>query len=98
MEKQISDYQESIIQKIKLLRNERKISQLGLSCILGISGGQVGNIENPRFQHKYTLKQIYSFCEHINYPFERIFLTTEETLKPDKNEILIKKIIEYENE
>ncbi len=89
--------QETVIQRVKSLRINNNISQLQLGSILGISSGQVGNIESPRFQHKYTLKQIYLFCEHINYPFEKIFLTDDELKETDnQTNLLIKKIIEYD--
>ena len=85
-----------IIQKIKALRIERNISQLALSHILGVSDGQIGNIESPRFQHKYTLKQIYDFCKFIDYPFEKVFLTDDELDADNKTELLIERIISYE--
>jgi len=67
-----------------------------MSNILGISDGQVGNIESPRYQHKYTLKQIYTFCSYIDYPFEKIFLTDDEILSKRHINILIEKIIQYD--
>lgn len=91
-----TEAEEIIIQKIKALRIDRNISQLALSQILGVSDGQIGNIESPRFQHKYTLKHIYAFCKFIDYPFERVFLTDEELEAENKTELLIEKIIEYE--
>ncbi len=68
------DYQDEIIQTIKKLRLERNISQAKLSEILGISRGQVGNIENPHYSHKYTLKQIDTICKAFDYPIEKVFL------------------------
>ena len=96
MENKKTAIQDLVIQKIKTLRNEHHISQSSLSVILNISSGQIGNIESPRFQHKYTLKQIYTFCKHIKYPFEKMFLTEEEIKSQNKAEILIEKIIEYD--
>lgn len=96
MKNQNSALQDEIIQKVKSLRTEHNISQLALSNLLEISSGQVGNIESPRFQHKYTLKQIYTFCIHIGYPIERIFLTEEEISAPNHIDLLIQKIIEYD--
>lgn len=96
MKTQNTEIQINIIQKIKRLRIERKISQITLSDILCISSGQVGSIESPRFQHKYTLKQIDKFCSFINYPFERIFLTEEELSQSNSTQLLIKRIIEYD--
>ena len=46
------DYQDKVIQSIKKLRTEKGISQAKLSEILGISRGQIGNIENPKYSHK----------------------------------------------
>lgn len=91
-----TEFQEQIIQRIKDLRFERGISQLALSNILDISDGQVGNIESPRFQHKYTLKQLYTFCTFIKYPFENLFLTEEELKSKNAIELLISKIIQYD--
>lgn len=88
--------EESIIMKIRELRLERNISQMALSDILNVSDGQIGNIESPRFQHKYTLKQIYTFCTFIDYPFEKVFLSDEELASKNSIALLIKKIIQYE--
>ena len=96
MKSKNSPIEELVIQKIKQLRIERNISQLALSDILGISDGQIGNIESPKYQHKYTLKQIYTFCTFIEYPFEKIFLTDEELNSNKYINTLITKIIEYE--
>ena len=96
MEVKNSDIQTQVIQKIKRLRIERGISQQALSDILGISDGQVGNIESPKFQHKYTLKQLYDFCEFVKYPLELLFLTKEELSSKDAINLLINKIIRYD--
>ncbi len=88
--------EEAIIMKIRKLRLERNISQMALSDILDVSDGQIGNIESSRFQHKYTLKQIYTFCTFINYPFEKVFLSDEELASKNSIALLIKKIIQYE--
>lgn len=96
MKSKNSPIEEEVIQKIKQLRIERNISQLALSDILGISDGQIGNIESPRYQHKYTLKQIYTFCSFIEYPFEKVFLNDEELNSNKYINTLITKIIQYE--
>lgn len=72
------DFQDQVIQSIKKLRTERGISQAKLSEILGISRGQIGNIENPKYSHKYTLKQIDTICKHLDYPIEKVFLPDTE--------------------
>lgn len=92
------DYQDKIIQTIKRIRIERDISQAKLSEMLGISRGQVGNIENPNYPHKYTLKQIVTICKHLDYPIEKIFIP-EMKISPDcSNAInaLMESVIQYE--
>lgn len=92
------DYQDKIIQTIKRIRIERDISQAKLSELLGISRGQVGNIENPNYPHKYTLKQIVNVCEKLDVPIEQIFIP-DQKVKPECSEVikgLVDCIIKYE--
>ena len=92
------DYQDKIIQTIKRIRIERNISQAKLSEMLGISRGQVGNIENPNYPHKYTLKQIVNVCEKLDVPIEQIFIP-DQNVKPECSEVikrLVDCIIKYE--
>jgi DNA-binding XRE family transcriptional regulator len=98
MKSESVDYQDKIIQSIKKLRIERGISQAKLSELLGLSRGQIGNIENPRYSHKYTLKQIDIICKHLNYPIERIFIPNVK-IAPECSEAVnavISSIIKYE--
>ena len=58
----------------------------------------IGNIENPNYPHKYTLKQIVTICRHLDYPIEKIFIP-EMTIAPEcSNAInaLMESIIRYE--
>lgn len=92
------DYQDKIIQTIKRIRIERDISQAKLSELLGISRGQVGNIENPNYPHKYTLKQIVNVCEKLDVPIEQIFIP-DQKVKPECSAVikgLVDCIIKYE--
>lgn len=89
-----SEYQITIIERIKSLRVKHGITQAELSRILGISSGQLGNIESPKFSHKYTLRQISEFCEYIGYPVEKIFAGTDTELV--STAIIIKNIVRYE--
>lgn len=92
------EYQDKIIQTIKRIRVERDISQAKLSEMLGISRGQVGNIENPNYPHKYTLKQIVNVCEKLDVPIEQIFIP-DQKVKPECSEVikgLVDCIIKYE--
>lgn len=92
------DYQDKIIQKIKKLRTDKGVSQAKMSEILGISRGQMSNIENPNYPHKYTLKQIDTLCKALNYPIEKIFLPDTE-IAPACSKVIdemMKSIIKYE--
>ena len=95
---EISDYQDQVIIEIKKLREKEGLSQAKLSEILGISRGQMSNLENPNYTQKYTLKQITAICEHLNYPIEKIFLPNTrinaECSKAIK--VLVDSIIKYE--
>ena len=92
------DYQDKIIQRIKKLREDNGISQAKLSEILGISRGQVSNIENPHYSHKYTLKQIDTICKHLDYPIEKIFLPNVKIAAEcsEAVDVVISSIIKYE--
>lgn len=92
-----SDYQLLIIYKIKLLREQHNISQNKLANYLGISNGQMGNIESPKMSTKYTLSQIYSLCKFLGIRIEHLFLEDKDYLEGnDVIDLLIHKIIKYE--
>jgi transcriptional regulator with XRE-family HTH domain len=95
---EIIDYQDRVVQTIKKIRIQKNISQAKLSEILGISRGQIGNIENPNYTHKYTLKQIVTICKYLDYPIEKIFIP-DITIAPEcSNAInaLMESVIRYE--
>lgn len=93
-----TDYQISIIGKLRDLRQKRKLSQSQVATALGISAGQMGNIETRKASHKYTIGQIYTLCHELNISISDIFLTKEEKELPLEQQIdaLIKKIVQYE--
>jgi transcriptional regulator with XRE-family HTH domain len=92
-----SEYQILIIHKLKKLREQKGVSQGKLACYLGISNGQMGNIESPKMSTKYTLSQIYSLCELFNIRIDHLFMEDED-YNSDKDiiNLLITKIIRYE--
>ncbi|MFR9526715.1 MAG: helix-turn-helix transcriptional regulator [Rikenellaceae bacterium] len=93
-----SEFQLEIINRLKELRLNQKISQAAISDILGLNSyGSIGNIESSKFKHKYTLKHISILCNEFQYPIEKLFLNDSELLldKKEYTECLIKKIIEY---
>ena len=82
-----------IINRIRILRLKNNISQIGLAAILDISSGQIGNIESPKFQHKYTLKQLYAIASYFNVKLDYILTGKNEALDSEK---LIQTLIEYD--
>jgi putative transcriptional regulator len=99
MEIKKTDFQIEIINKVKEYRINQNVSQAYISEILGLnSNGLIGNIESPKYSHKYTLKQLHILSQKLNFSLEGLFFTEQE-LNEDKHTIidnLIKKIIEYD--
>lgn len=88
-----TDYQMRVINRIKSMRYDLKISQVKIAEWLNLSNGQVGNIESVKFPHKYTIKQLKCICDHFNIKIEDVLLDNEEN-KTIEN--VINKLIEYE--
>lgn len=92
-----SEYQNYIIHRIRLLREERGYTQGKIANVIGVSYGQMGNIESPKTAHKYTIAQIQQLCKEFNIPIEHIFLEDEDFAKDiDIISMLIDKIVKYE--
>lgn len=92
-----TDYQNEIINKVRLLRQSKNISQAKLAAIIGVSTGQIGNIETPTRAHKYTLAQLSIVCDELGIPLENIFIDNVTMLSKDEIvKRLINSIIEYE--
>ena len=92
-----NEYQNDIIGRMRKLRGEYGYSQSKIAYLLGISNGQMGNIESPKAPHKYTLAQIQKICRELNFPIEQVFLDDGDYAKNmDLISILIEKIVEYE--
>ena len=94
-----SEYQIEIIDRIRKLREEKKYTQEKLAYAIGLSPGQIGNIESPKFVLKYTLEHIYKICNEFHIPIEHIFLEDsdfENKVNIDIINLLISKIVQYE--
>jgi len=99
MKSEKSEIQLNIINKIKELRQADNISQAKICDIIDLNSvGQVGNIESPKYKHKYTLQQLFTLSCYFNYPIEDLFLSESELNNPVSDVInsLILKLIEYE--
>lgn len=88
-----TEYQNEVINRVRLLRRENDVSQVLLANLIEVSHGQIGNIESPKFRHKYTLKQLYCISKHFNVALS--YLLTGSYRELD-SENLIKAIIRYE--
>lgn len=88
-----TDYQNVVVNRIRQLRIDNDISQIRLANIIEVSNGQIGNIESPKFQHKYTLKQLYLIAHHFNVSIGYLLTGTKEALD---NDSLIKALIKYD--
>lgn len=92
-----SAYQNQIIDKIRLIRLQKGYSQNQIATIIGISSGQMGNIESPNRSHKYTLSQLSMICHEFNIGIEELFLESSDQMsKSETINRLINCIIEYE--
>lgn len=87
--------QQSIITKLRKLREERGHSQQDIATILGLSNGQIGNIESCKQTYKYTLSQIRTLCKEFNIRIEQIFLEEDDYRAKNIIDLLIDKIISY---
>ena len=89
-----TEYQNAIISKLKLLRDKKGYSQATVARLLGISPGQLGNIESCKRRHKYTLKQILMLCREFDYPIADLFLLDAEHDNTVNN--IVESIVRYE--
>nr|WP_314699004.1 helix-turn-helix transcriptional regulator [uncultured Prevotella sp.] len=90
-----TEYQQIIITRLKKLREEKGYSQQSIATILGLSNGQIGNIESCKQTHKYTLSQIRILCKEFNIRIEQIFLDDKDYRTKNIIDLLIGKIIAY---
>lgn len=65
-----SEYQLEVVNRIKDLRIKADVGQTKLANLLDVVSGQIGNIESPRYQHKYTLKQLYTISKFFDVSIE----------------------------
>lgn len=92
-----TEYQIEIINKVRKLREANQYSQTRIANHLGLSDGQIGNIESFKYPQKYTLSQLYRICKLFHIPITRLFIDDEEHAEStDTTDLLIQKIIRYE--
>lgn len=92
-----TEYQNKVILRLRKLREKRGISQTKVATILGLSNGQVGNIETPNQPHKYTLAQIEILCKKFGVPIESVFFDSDVNLSNLSISQIIHQIVIYLN-
>lgn len=92
-----TEYQMQIIYRIRQLREEYGYAQGKLAAVIGVSNGQIGNIESNRTSHKYTLAHILRICQEFHFPIEQLFLD-ESDYERDESivTLLVEKLVRYE--
>lgn len=88
-----SDFQLNVVNRVRELRIERNVSQNRLASLLLLSNGQIGNIESPKYQHKYTLKQLKILSHFFNVNIAYWFTGENRDLSSSE---LINQIIKYD--
>ncbi|MBO5026803.1 MAG: helix-turn-helix domain-containing protein [Bacteroidaceae bacterium] len=92
-----TEYQIEIIGKVRKLREANQYSQNQLANHLGLSDGQIGNVESLKYSQKYTLSQLYKICKLFHISIEQLFINDDEYSKNiNVVDLLIQKIIQYE--
>lgn len=87
-------FQYEIISRLKKVREDKNITQASLAKLLGISPGQMGNIESYKQEHKFTLAQILKICDLLEISIEEIIIP-EKGKDADTREV-IEAIIKYQ--
>lgn len=67
-------FQYEVISRLKKAREDKNFTQASIAKQLGISPGQLGNIESYKQCHKFTLAQIMKICDLLEIDIVDIFL------------------------
>ena len=68
-----SEIEKFVIDKIRVMRQERKMSQEKLSLAIGLSHSFVGNVESPKQHDKYNLNHLNSIAAVFNCSMKDFF-------------------------
>ena len=89
-----TQFQYEVISKLKKYREEKNYTQASIAKLLGISPGQLGNIESYKQGHKFTLAQILKICDFLKIDIVDILLP--EKGKDVGSRALIEAIVKYQ--
>ena len=80
-DKEIAKYQQYIGKIVKLLREEKDISQLQMALSLGIkSVAFYSNCENSKNDKHFNMEHIYKICKVLEMSLSDFFKNIEESL------------------
>ena len=89
-----TQFQYEVISKLKKYREEKNYTQASIAKLLGISPGQLGNIESYKQGHKFTLAQILKICDLLEIDIVNILLPERgEDVKPRE---IVEAIVKYQ--
>lgn len=92
-----TEYQQEVITRIRRLRESRGITQIALANMLGISPGQMGNIDSFKQPHKYTIKQILTVCDALGVNVEDVLFSEDLKQKAYSVRDVVDAIIKYQD-
>ena len=89
-----TEFQYEVISRLKKAREDKNFTQASIAKHLGISPGQLGNIESYKQCHKFTLAQIIKICELLEIDILDILIPErEENIDP---RVVIEVIVKYQ--
>ena len=89
-----TEFQYEVISRLKKAREDKNFTQASIAKHLGISPGQLGNIESYKQCHKFTLAQIMKICELLEIDILDILIPErEENIDP---RVVIEVIVKYQ--
>ncbi|MDR2885208.1 MAG: helix-turn-helix domain-containing protein [Rikenellaceae bacterium] len=68
-----TEVEQWVIDKVRKIRIERRISQAELALKLGVSRGFIGDVENPKKRAKYNLNHINEIALIFDCPMAVFF-------------------------
>lgn len=61
-----SKFELAVIQRVKEVREQRKLGQRDIAAILGVSEGFIGQVESPNSPSKYNLNHLNFLAKELN--------------------------------
>lgn len=91
-----TEYQQTVIHRIKSIRESKNITQLAFAKLLDISPGQMGNIDSYKQPHKYTIKQLLAISDYLGVSIEDILFPDEDHSSEHSVKDVVNAIIRYQ--